>query len=242
MVSTVDLLRHNNSWMITFNQYYSVHWQVFPLYGQGDLSERKHLLWRQSMLDALLDEIFWLDWEAIVSVLSYVKRWEMIEELTSLITKSRQNVLASACFFSKLLAVVLSTHSGRYGDGCCSCEVLPSMGDTDLFCCCSQRSQAHVFGFLSVPQLNTCLIIFGDLRKGVSSQNTLPNLHGWLISKSRAMDSDLPWLWGYHSGQCPWAVDIYSCRGNTELESVALFTSWQGKIKQHCKLSQKKYM
>jgi len=37
-------VRHHHSWLITFNQYYSVHWQMFPLYGQGDLNDGKPLL------------------------------------------------------------------------------------------------------------------------------------------------------------------------------------------------------
>lgn len=133
--------------------------------------------------------------EAIVSLLSFVKRWE---EQTSLIGKSTESdemylpVPAFSIsfwvlfFFYTLDSMEMTSFPVRFFS---SWEV--GRKEKSSFAAVRQSHRHRFCGFFPMPQLNRCLVVFRDWRERVSLLNTWPNLHGWAMSKSRALDSDL---------------------------------------------------
>lgn len=111
--------------------------------------------------------------------------------------KIRQNVLTSACSFNKLLAVVLCRHSGSVGMAAAPLKFFPTWEVGSALLLLAEVTDTQLC-FFSVPQFDTCLMVFCD---GIWGEGFLPKTH-WQIRvvkqslNSRTLDSDLRHPWG----------------------------------------------
>lgn len=130
--------------------------------------------------------------EAIGSLLSFVKRWEEHTSLIGKNTKSDGVYLPVPAFSINFWLLFFSTR------GCMETTSLPvrifsswevERKENSSFAAVHQSHRHRFCGVFF--QLNMCLLVFRDFRERVSLLNTWPNLHGWAMSKFRALDSEL---------------------------------------------------